>query len=69
MIDGTIADACLSEAPNEDADPDRICATCGDVVADSEWHPVATHIDETGEVAVYLFCSTACQTQWQELND
>lgn len=69
MTDDSIADACLDEAPNEEADPDRICATCGDVVEDSEWHPVTTQTDETGEVVVYLFCSTACQTQWEATND
>lgn len=69
MTDDSIADACLGEAPSEDADPDRICATCGDVVEDSEWHPVTTQIEETGEVAVYLFCSTSCQTQWEASND
>lgn len=69
MTDNSIADACLGEAPSEDADPDRLCATCGDVVADSEWHPVATQIDETGEVIVYLFCSIACQMEWNASND
>lgn len=69
MTDDSIADACLGEAPSEDAAPDHLCATCGAVVADSEWHPVATQIDETGKVVVYLFCSTGCQTQWDASTD
>lgn len=69
MTDNSIADACLGEAPSEDAAPNRICATCGDAVENFERHPVATRTDETGEVAVYLFCSTACETQWEASND
>lgn len=69
MTDDSIADTCLVEAPSENADPDRICATCGDVIADSEWHPATTQVADTGEIVVYLFCSIACQTQWEASND
>lgn len=69
MTDNSIADVCLREAPSEDGTPDRLCATCGEVIADAERHPVATDVDETGEVSVYVFCSTACRAQWEASTD
>jgi endogenous inhibitor of DNA gyrase (YacG/DUF329 family) len=41
------------------------CAECGDRVPASEWHPVATHRDDDGEMEIYAFCSESCRTSWQ----
>lgn len=69
MTEDSIADASLREPRDADGDSVQICATCGAVVEDSEWHPVATRVTETGEVVIYLFCSDACKNQWQTTRD
>jgi len=69
MSDDSIADACRRGAPGGDGETVHVCAVCDDPIDDAERHPVATRIDEAGEVAVYLFCSSACRTRWDESND
>lgn len=69
MSDDSIAGACRREPPDGDGGPVHVCAVCGDPIDDAERHPVATRIGEAGEVVVYLFCSPACRTRWDESND
>ena len=67
MTEDAIADASLRES--RDADPVQICATCGAVVEDSEWHPTTVRVTEAGEVVIYLFCTDPCKTRWQATHD
>lgn len=65
MAEDSIAGASLREAPDDEADPVRVCAACDAVVEDSDWHPATTRVAESGEVLIYLFCSDACKTEWR----
>ena len=42
----------------------ELCATCGDAIDTSEWHPVATVTDADGDVRIYPFCDEACRDAW-----
>ncbi|WP_134669282.1 DUF7576 family protein [Halorussus marinus] len=69
MSDESIAEACRREAPAPDADRAHVCAVCDEPIDDAERHPVATRIGESGAVVLYLFCSPACRTRWDESSD
>lgn len=40
------------------------CASCGDAVTTSEWHPAATGTTPGGDLRVQTFCSDACREDW-----
>ena len=45
-------------------DDPEVCATCGDEIDGSEWHPVRATRDENGEFRIYAFCSEECLEKW-----
>ncbi|WP_227374018.1 DUF7576 family protein [Haladaptatus halobius] len=47
---------------------ERICATCGEVIELTAWHPVLAEPDAGGVLHLYPFCSADCRTAWNQRN-
>lgn len=57
-----------SDASSEEpaAEAAEVCSTCGVRIDPTDWHPVATRVDEDGDFHLYTFCSTDCRTEWEQ---
>lgn len=42
----------------------RRCAACGSRIDTTEWHPIATRVDESGGFHVHAFCDADCRDAW-----
>lgn len=58
------ANASAGTSTNADAGAARRCATCGSRIDTTEWHPLATRVDDAGEFHVHAFCDAACRDAW-----
>lgn len=47
------------------ADEPKTCANCGRQIDTTEWHPLATRMDD-GNFQVYAFCSDDCRAEWAD---
>ena len=56
------AEAAGDESPVR-ADEPKTCANCGKRIDTSEWHPLATRVDDDGNFTVYAFCSDRCRDE------
>ena len=41
-----------------------VCASCGDVIDESEWYPIRGRTDGDGEFRLFSFCSEGCVDSW-----
>ncbi|WP_227354111.1 DUF7576 family protein [Haladaptatus salinisoli] len=53
---------------SDDASDERTCASCGERIELTAWHPVLAEPDASEALHLYPFCSADCRTAWNQRN-
>lgn len=69
MTNEPIAKESVREAGDAAETSTYVCAQCSTAIRESEEHPVAADLDDSGNVVLVLFCDPACKEEWRPERD
>jgi hypothetical protein len=65
---GTVSSEGTADESEDSHRVPTVCANCASPVDTSEWHPIATEVDEDDEFHLHAFCGDACRDAWADDN-